>query len=70
MWWEQEVVTGASEFKVLILCVACCVNITRQSHVKCDEKMTDCTGGCHQTPEDGADEMKPTHITVVWKLRQ
>ena len=43
---------------------------TDQSRVKSDETMTGCRGGCHQIPNNGADEIKLTHITVVRKLRQ
>jgi hypothetical protein len=56
-------VRGASEFKVVETTKLRAH--THQSHVKCDDRTDDSTGGCHHIHKDGEDKIKLTHITVL-----
>jgi hypothetical protein len=60
---ERGLFRGESEFKVVETTKLRAH--THQSHVKCDDRKKDSTGGCHHIPKNGADEIKLAHITDV-----
>lgn len=64
MWWGEGggLLKGASELKVVEAKLRA---QTHQSHVECDDRTEDSTGGCHHIPKDGVDKMNLTHITAV-----